>query len=250
VIGINTLIRGLHTGIGFAVPVNLAREVADRLIEDGKFTRSWLGIGIRSLRDDEDYRKIAGGAEDGVIVTQLLPNGPASKSDLKPGDIITAVEGKSVATEIQLRNEVRGKKPGSAVTLDVVRNNRPMKIKVHPEVWAEKTVTPVAKRSVPRPPESTNGLGMRVEANNEELAERFGLETRTGVVVTRVERGSIAASKRIAAGDIITAINQKPVTTLKQFTEAIEDLNLKKGVIVDFISKGVQKFEILKETSD
>ncbi len=250
VVGINTLIRGLHTGIGFAVPVNLAREVADRLIEDGKFTRSWLGIGIRSLRDDEDYRKIVNGAEEGVIVTQLQPNGPASKSDLKPGDIITAVEGRNVATETQLRNEVRGKKPGSAVTLDVVRNNRPMKIKVHPEVWPEKPVAPVARRSEPRQEESTNGLGMRVEANSAELAERFGLETRDGVVVTKVDRGSIAASKRMAAGDIITAINQKPITTLKQFTEAIKDLSLKKGVIIDFISKGVQKFEILKETSD
>jgi serine protease Do len=250
VIGINTLIRGLHTGIGFAVPINLAKEVSDRLIEDGKFARSWLGIGIRDLREDEDYREVVSGVEDGVIVTQLQPNGPASKSDLKPGDIITAVEGRSVATATQLRNEVRGKKPGSAVTLDVVRNNRPLKIKVHPELWPEKPATPVARRSPPRSQDATNGLGMRVEANSEEIAERYGLETRDGVVVTKVDRGSIAAGKLIAAGDIITAINQKPVTTLKQFTEALKEVNLKKGVIIDFISKGVQKFEVLKESSE
>jgi serine protease Do len=168
---------------------------------------------------------------------------------LKPGDIITAVEGKAVATATQLRNEVRGKRPGTAVTLDVMRNDRPMKIKVHPELWPEKPAAPVARRA-PRSQSSTNGLGLEVEVNSEELAERFGLETREGLVVTRVERGSVAATRRISAGDIITAINQKPVRTVKQFTDAVQGLDLKKGVIIDFVSKGVQKFEVLKETGD
>jgi S1-C subfamily serine protease len=138
VIGINTLIRGLHTGIGFAVPVNLAREVSEQLIASGKFPRSWLGVGIRSLREDEEVRETVS-AMDGVLVTELRPGGPASKSDLKPGDVITAVDSKNVATETQLRNEIRSKKPGSAVTLDVLRDSKPLKIKVHPEPWPERS---------------------------------------------------------------------------------------------------------------
>ena len=137
VIGINTLIRGLHTGIGFAVPVNFAREVSDRLIRDGKFPRMWLGIGIRGLREDDDATEKISGVDDGVLVTDIRPNGPASKSDLKTSDVITAVDGKSVVTSTQLRNEIRGKKPGSAVTLDVVRQSKPMKIKVRPDEWPE-----------------------------------------------------------------------------------------------------------------
>jgi serine protease Do len=144
VIGINTLIRGLHTGIGFAVPSNLAKEVADQLIAHGKFTRSWLGIGIRGLREAEESRDPIAGVEDGVLVTDVRPDGPASKSDLKPGDVITAVNGRNVSTATQLRNEVRGKKAGTALTLDVVRKAKALKIKVHPEAWPERPVKKVA----------------------------------------------------------------------------------------------------------
>ncbi len=137
VIGINTLIRGLHTGIGFAVPSNQAKEVSDQLIAHGKFTRSWLGIGIRGLREDEDSRDLSLGIDDGVLVTELRPDGPASKSDLRAGDIILAVDGKKVATATQLRNEVRTKQAGSSVTLEVFRKGKKLQIKVHPEAWPE-----------------------------------------------------------------------------------------------------------------
>ncbi|HWX22754.1 MAG TPA: trypsin-like peptidase domain-containing protein, partial [Candidatus Binatia bacterium] len=83
VIGINTLIRGLHSGIGFAIPSNLAKEVADQLIADGRFTRLWLGIGIRAFRDEPDLRKLLKGIEDGVVVASILADGPAAKSELK-----------------------------------------------------------------------------------------------------------------------------------------------------------------------
>ena len=137
VIGINTLIRGLHTGIGFAVPVNLAKEVSDQLIATGKFPRSWLGVGIRGLREDDDFFEEIKGADDGVLITSIQDGGPASKSDLRARDVITAVDGKKVATATQLRNEIRIKKPGNAVTLDVVRDSKPIKIKVRPELWPD-----------------------------------------------------------------------------------------------------------------
>jgi S1-C subfamily serine protease len=139
VIGINTLIRGLHTGIGFAVPVNLAKDVSDKLISDGKYSRLWLGVSIRGLREDEDDTdKIKiNGVEDGVLVTDIQPESPASKSDLRRRDVIIAVDGKNVMTANQLRNEIRGKKAGNAVTLDVVRQSKPLKVKVHPEAWPE-----------------------------------------------------------------------------------------------------------------
>jgi len=140
VIGINTLIRGLRTGIGFAVPVNLAKEVAEKLISDGKFPRLWLGIGIRGLHEDneDDDEKISG-VENGVFVTKIRDDGPARNSDLRERDVIIAVDGKSVATSTQLRNEIRRKKPGSAVSLDIMRQGKPMKIKVHPDLWPEET---------------------------------------------------------------------------------------------------------------
>src|SRR6185436_18600639 len=80
VIGINTLIRGLRSGIGFAIPSNLAREISDKLISDGKFTRAWLGIGIAAVRETPDYRALIKGVEDGVLIQSVFPNGPAAKS--------------------------------------------------------------------------------------------------------------------------------------------------------------------------
>lgn len=137
VIGINTLIRGLHTGIGFAVPANLARAVSDQLIRDKKFTRLWLGVGIRGIREDEDARDMSLGVDDGVLVTELRPDGPASKSDLRSGDVILAVDGRKVATATQLRVEVRLKKAGQPVTLHVFRNGKKLPIMVVPEPWPD-----------------------------------------------------------------------------------------------------------------
>src|SRR5205085_3961481 len=140
VIGINTLIRGLRTGIGFAIPSSLAKEVSDQLISDGKFKRAWLGIGIRAFRDDADLRELIKGVDDGVVVSAILTNGPASKSDLKASDVITAVDGKPVGTPQQLRGEIRGKKIGQPITLDVARPDstgtaKMIKIKVKPAEW-------------------------------------------------------------------------------------------------------------------
>ena len=81
VIGINTLIRGMNTGIGFAVPINLAKRISDMLIKDGKVTRAWLGVSITTLREDVELRDLAVGVEDGVVVRQFIPGGPAEKSD-------------------------------------------------------------------------------------------------------------------------------------------------------------------------
>src|SRR6185503_20157180 len=98
VIGINTAIRGIGTGIGFAVPSNIAKQVADHLIKDGKFTRSRIGIEIRDLRDDQESKPDFPGVEDGVVVRAVLADGPAAKSDLRAGDVVTAVDGRPVKT--------------------------------------------------------------------------------------------------------------------------------------------------------
>ena len=140
VIGINTLIRGLHTGIGFAIPSNLAREVADKLITEGKYSRSWLGVIIRSLREYPEYREFVPGVREGVVVTEIVPDGPAAKSDLRPADVVTAVDGKPVVTSQQLKEEIRSKKAGQNITLTVFRKGELIKLQVKPGEWTEKSL--------------------------------------------------------------------------------------------------------------
>ncbi len=132
VIGMNTMIRGMNTGIGFAIPINLAREVSDKLIANGKFVRAWLGIEIRGLKENPEAQKRFQEIKDGVIVQSILTNGPAAKSDLRTNDIITAIDGKTVNTAQQLRAEVRGKAIGQSVNLDVYRAGRSLRLEIKP----------------------------------------------------------------------------------------------------------------------
>jgi serine protease Do len=252
VIGINTLIKGLRTGIGFAIPVNLAREVSDKLITDGKYVRAWLGIAIQALRENSQYRDIIQGIADGVIVKEIRTNGPAAKSDLKPSDVITAVDGRPVASAQQLKNEIRSKKIGEAVTLDVHRGGKDIKVKVKPDAWPDHGMILAANReAAPKQEEdSTTKFGLKVQAITSQLAEQYGINKTDGVIVTEVQRGSAAERKAIRPGDVITEVNHKPVTSPKQFRDVLKAIDPKKGVIVNFTSRGTSKFEILKESGD
>ncbi len=250
VIGINTLIRGMNTGIGFAVPVNLAKRVADMLIDDGKVTRAWLGVNITTLREDADYRDLAVGVEDGVVVRRFVSGGPAENSDLELADVITTVDGNRVKSADELKRELRLKKAGDPVTLGLMRNGKAREIEVETGAFPEEfTAVSRMRRSERKPEADTNAklLGMTVQNINEDLAKRFEVEVEQGVIVTAIENDSIAAGKGISLGDIVTRINSTPVDSVVSFKAALEGEDLKKGVIVHLTSEGSQRFEVLKQ---
>jgi serine protease Do len=253
VIGINTLIKGLRTGIGFAIPSNLAKEVADKLIAEGKFTRAWLGVEIRGLREDPDFREMFQGIDDGVVISTILPKGPAANSDLRPSDIITKVDGAPVGTAQELRSQVRGKPIGRPVVLDVYRpgtagHGRRLQLKVSPGEWTQAETTLVSTHRTPPPaPKPPSGLGLTVRMLTSEVASQFGVGMTAGVVVDSVEQNSPAAMKRIKPGDVITSLNQQPVGSPKQFQDALGQADLNKGILVILISGNTSRFEILKQ---
>jgi serine protease Do len=249
VIGVNTLIQGMNSGIGFAVPINLAREVADKLITDGKYVRAYLGLIIIALRDDPEMQGHVKGITEGVVVREIPLDGPAAKSDLQPGDVITAVDGKPVATAQELKSEIRVKKIGDSVTLDVQRNGENLKVKVAPGAWPDKEAS-LASRREPVAEEDAHSFGLTVRTATRELAEQFGVEKADGVIVTEVERDSVAALKGLRPGDIITDVNGKPVTTPRQFREQIRKADPKEGVRIMFRSRGARAFVYLKESGD
>lgn len=247
VIGINTLIRGLRTGIGFAIPINLVKEVSERLVAEGKYVRSYLGIRIRSLKEYPEYRDIVQGLKDGVVVVEIPEDAPVHSSELKAGDVITGVDGKTVTTAQELRNEVRPKKIGQAVTLDVFRKGVTLKVKVKTGAWPEEAPA-LAKAAEPE--DFAKALGLTVMPLTKELAEQFGIQKTTGVVITEVEQGSIAARKELRAGDIITEVNHKAVSSPKEFREVVKGADLKKGLLINYTSRGTSKFEVLKQTGE
>ena len=244
VIGINTLIRGLRTGIGFAIPSDLAREVSEQLITDGKFTRSWLGLSILGLKEDPENRPVVKGVDDGVLIRGIVPDGPAARSDLRVGDVITKVDGQRVGSSQELRNQVRGKKIGRPVTLEVFRLDKTLRISVSPGEYPEARAAVVATR-IPRGVQAAD-LGLEIQWLNADAAKKFSVKLTDGVIVTQVTAGGLADKEGIKPGDIITAANQERTFSPAQFREALRGADLKKGVVLEITSGETKRSETLK----
>jgi serine protease Do len=248
VIGINTLIRGLHTGIGFAIPSNLAKEISEKLISDGKIARLWLGIKFHSVSDDPDFHEFMPDVESGVIVQSILPGGPAAKSGLRPADVITAIDGKPVGNSQQIRDEVRRKTAGQFVTLDVLRAGKTVQIKLKPEEQLDVAAAGNASYTVENA--SAANLGLTVHPVTRQLADHFGVNMAEGVIIVAVDKNGPAAQNEIKPGDIITSVNQQPVSNPKQFRDALKKADLKKGVLLNLTSRDESWFEILHDSGD
>src|SRR5947207_11345527 len=126
----NTLIKGLNRGLGFAIPSNLTNEIGQQLIAGHKIVRPWLGIRIESLGDDPSIRDLFKGLDKGVVVRTIEADAPAYKSDLRPFDVITQVDTVPVATDTQLQREILKKKIGQTVEMTVWRKGQTLKIAV------------------------------------------------------------------------------------------------------------------------
>jgi serine protease Do len=245
VIGINTLIRGMRTGIGFAIPSSLAREVSDQLIAHGKFTRAWLGIEIRSLREEPDLREWVRGTQEGVLVAGIRPDGPAAKSDLRYRDVITAVNGRQVNTAQELRAEIRGQPVGQPLTLDVVRRGKATQVQVSPGEWSPPT--PVVVRTERTPDFAPTKLGVTVHPLTRELARQLGLDITEGVIVLTVEKGTAAEKQGLRSGDVIVALNDTPTTSTEKFQKTLDAVDLKKGVRVKIQRGDKESTVVVKE---
>jgi serine protease Do len=250
VIGINTMIRGLNTGIGFAIPSDLARLVSGRLIAEGRFTRSWLGVGIRGLRDDPEYQELFREIEDGVVIGEIMRGSPAARSELKPSDVVLSVDGRRVATPRELKEQISVKAPGSTVELDVMRMRGPgeferLKIAVVTDALPEGNLQ-VSRRAGQREVEEERALGLTVRPLTPEAAREQEVERGSGVLVTAVAQGSPAAEKGIEPGTVITAVNGEPVSSPREFREAVGNADMSKGVVINLVTRGVSRFQVLK----
>ena len=254
VIGINTLIRGLQTGIGFAVPISLAKEISDAIIKEGQYRRVWLGIGISAVRRSPDFQELERNVRDGVMVTTIREDGPAFRSALRAGDIITAVEGIPIRNEAELKAAVRGKEVAEPITLKVVRldenlEGRELLIRVKPAAWPE-TLHQVAVVRPATRDDPVSHAGLKVDLLTRDLAEWFGVQKTRGVMIAAVKPASLADTKGLLSGDIITDVNHTPVATPGELREALRKGDLTQGITVNYIRRGNRQFVILKELGD
>ena len=228
VIGVNTFIAtsgGGSIGIGFAVPINMAKGVLEKLIKYGKVVRGWLGITLRELTPEMADALGAKGVK-GILIEDVISGGPADKAGVKPGDIIRKYDGKEVSSIPDLQLMVGDTEPGRKVELGIIRDGKEISLVVEVgEMPAEFGGTALG---IP-------GIGMDVGDITPDLAERFGISDREGVVVLRVSQGSPAHEEGIRPGDVVKAINKVRIRNKRDYEREIS--KFKKGDMVVFEMK-------------
>jgi serine protease Do len=219
-IGINTAIvsGGGHgnQGVGFAIPINMARGVMDQILKHGKVVRGYLGVGIQEVTP-EIARAFGLPKPEGALVNQVEADSPAAKAGLKKGDIITAIDGETIADANDLRLAVAQTSPGKTVRLKVVRDGHTQ------ERSATLAELPEKAGSAASAQPQTQGVLSGVEVQNltPEIAQQLGISPETrGVVITEVAPASAAGAAGLKRGDVIEEIDHKPIANVRQFEEA------------------------------
>ncbi|MBM3846707.1 MAG: PDZ domain-containing protein, partial [Verrucomicrobia bacterium] len=248
VIGINTLVRGIRTGIGFAIPVNHAQRVADQLIRNGRYSRSWIGIAVQPVNETPQLKSMFPETEQGLVVKQIDRTGPAGGTDLKPGDLIVSIDGHPTFKPRDLKDAIRAKDPGTVVQICINRGGKLTTIKLKTEEMPVEGEGRQARDSGEDSGETGREefFGLRMEVVPDELAKREGLDRRQGVLISDVRAGSVAEQCGIRPGSVLTEINRKPVTHPKQAREMLQTLSKAPSVAVSIVRYGQASFEILQ----
>ncbi len=242
VIGVNTAINAQAQGIGFAIPINLAKSIVKQLREEGQVVRGYLGMVPREL--DDATREALGLDLDtkGVFVDAVEDDTPAAEGGLEPGDVITRVDGEPVDDPSTFRFMIAERKPGSKVTLDIIRDGRKKKL----DFVLGNRDDYINLAGTGTSPREEAWLGIRVVGLNSPEAQRFNFEAEEGVLVVDVDFDSPADGK-IIPGDVIIEINRKTVKNLQDYRKITDKIGDKKeAILFRVIRNGRKTYEAVK----
>jgi serine protease Do len=232
-VGINSQIlspSGGNIGIGFAVPSLMAKNVMDQLVVNGRVNRGLLGVTVQGVTGD-----LAAGLgldkAEGAIVSNVTPNGAAAKAGIKQGDVILSYQGRPVVDTNAFRNEIAATKPGTTVTLKVMRDGKTIEVK---PTLDEMTAARGGSRSIDGEREGPAArYGMTVEPLTPELAAQLQLARNAkGVVITNVDPSGAAASAGLREGDVIQQVNGKSVDDADDVRDALYNNGGKPSVLL------------------
>jgi len=242
IIGINTAIINFAQGIGFAIPSNMTKQVIQQLLARGKVVRGWLGVGIQPVTA-ELGTKFGVNEGEGVLVNEVFENDPAARAGMKPGDIITKLDGKTVDTPNLLSRLIAGLEPGATTHIEVVRDGKRQILSV---ALSEKRENAVVA-SVP-PSRSDVKLGIDVQDLSVELAEKFKLKDAKGVLIAKVDQGSIAQAEGLREGDLIKEVNRSEVSSVGEFTAAVTRVKRGETILLRVLRESRAFYVVLKTT--
>lgn len=250
IIGINTAISsrsGGNEGIGFAVPSNQARWVADQLVQNGSVRRAYLGVGIQPVTA-ELAKQLSVKPRGGVAVTEIFPATPAAKSGLEAGDVIVKFDGRPVRDPQDLQMAVEKSEFGKSLTMDVVRNGKSIQLTYNPEEQPQSFGSRSRSNSVEsQPSRSVEHFGLEVAPLEVDVAKQLGMSGVNGVVITGVQQDSPAADAGLASGMVITHVNRQPVKSVDEFLTAIEPgMKNDSGILLLVRTENGSRFVVLK----
>ena len=229
VIGINTAIisgnTGGNVGIGFAIPIDIAKGILKDLRERGTVTRGWLGVMIQKITPDL-AKSFGLSQSEGALVGDVIPDSPAAKGGVKRGDVIVMFDGQQVKDMEDLPKIVAATRPNSVVDVEVIRDGSRMTLSVSIELLEDSQETVVAK---------ADPLGLQVQDITEELAQSLKLESVEGVLVSDVTAGNAAAEAGIRRGDVISEMNRSIVKDMRDYQNLMA--SVQKGSSVLFLVK-------------
>jgi serine protease Do len=239
VVGINTAIVSGGQGIGFAIPINMAKELLPQLKSKGKVTRGWLGVVIQKITPE--IAKTFGLKEsEGALVSDVTEDGPAEKAGIKRGDVIVSFNGKAIKEMDSLPKLVGATEVGKKAKVGIIRDGKPLEVEaVIGELKDEKL-------QASKKPEVEKDFGLVVQNITPEISKHLNLKDKRGVIVTDVQPGSPAQEGDIRSGDIIKEISRKPIKNLEDFKEAMKKVNIKEGAVLLIQRDNVTFYTVLR----
>lgn len=242
VIGVNTAIlsqSGGNMGIGFAIPVNMAKSIKDMLIKDGKVTRGYLGIMMQPV-DKNIAQKFNLKRSSGVLITNVVPGSPAESAGLKRGDIIIDADGKKISEMGELINSISNSMPGKEMTFTVVRDGKETKIKAK---LAKKEENSVDNNAV-----EGSILGMKIRNIDDTVKQKFNLpKDKKGVIVLEVAYGSSAYLAGIRAGDVVVAVEKNEVSSVGEVNKILSQIPSGQDILLFVEGKNLRYVILTKE---
>jgi serine protease Do len=246
VIGINTAIsssNGGNMGVGFAIPSDMARTIMHSLIEKGHVERGWLGALIQDLNEDLSQSFGYHGTE-GVLLGDVLEDGPAKKAGLQAGDIVLKFNGRQMKNANELRQAVAATEPNSDAEVVIFRDGQEKTLTV--KITQMESDSVVAKTGG----EESIDLGISVRTLTPDTAKQLGYEgDEHGVVVTDVAPGGVAASLGIQPKDIIVAVGSTQIHGATDFRKALDSNDLSQGIRLQVMRDGAKRFVFAKVTA-
>jgi len=242
VVGVNTAIfsrSGGYMGIGFAIPSQLARHIANALIETGKVVRGYLGIVIQPLTKDL-AESFGIDVSSGILVAQVEDDTPADEAGFRQGDVIVEYEGKEVNDVGDFRNRISLTEPGASRDITVIRDGERRTLKVTIGTLDDSRLLAAGGA------DTSEELGLVVQNLTPDLAQQFDAEAGEGVVVTDVKPGSVAVMAGIRTGTIILQVDRQPVTNPAEFRRAVKNSSDDNRVLLLVNQGEMQRYVVLR----